>query len=89
MEILNSIWGKIADIKGKSDFKLQQLIGMIENKVQHPINTDNKKVIIFTAFADTANYLYENIQLFVYLDYKVMNLIMYYYIQCVLYSDNL
>ena len=35
---------------------------MIENKVQHPINTDNKKVIIFTAFADTANYLYENIQ---------------------------
>ena len=62
LEILNSIWGKIADIKGKSDFKLQQLIGLIENKVQHPINTDNKKVIIFTAFADTANYLYENIQ---------------------------
>ena len=62
LEILNSIWEKIADIKGKSDFKLQQLIGLIENKVQHPINTDNKKVIIFTAFADTANYLYENIQ---------------------------
>ena len=62
LEILNSIWKKIADIKGKSDFKLQQLIGLIENKVQHPINTDNKKVIIFTAFADTANYLYENIQ---------------------------
>ena len=62
LEILNSIWEKIADIKGKSDFKLQQLIGLIQNKVQHPINTDNKKVIIFTAFADTANYLYENIQ---------------------------
>ena len=62
LEILNSIWGTIADIKGKSDFKLQQLIGLIENKVQQPINTDNKKVIIFTAFADTANYLYENIQ---------------------------
>jgi SNF2 family DNA or RNA helicase len=62
LEILNSIWEKISDIKGKSDFKLQQLIGLIENKVQHPINSDNKKVIIFTAFADTANYLYENIQ---------------------------
>ncbi len=62
LEILNSIWNKIADIKGKSDFKLQQLIGMIENKVKQPINTDNKKVIIFTAFADTANYLYDNIQ---------------------------
>lgn len=61
LEILNSIWKKIGDIKGKSDFKLQQLIGMIENKVQQPINTNNKKVIVFTAFADTANYLYENI----------------------------
>lgn len=64
LEILNSIWKKISDIKGKSDFKLQQLIELIENKVQHPINTDNKKVIIFTAFADTANYLYENIQVY-------------------------
>jgi len=62
LEILNSIWKKIVDIKGKSDFKLQQLIGMIENKVKQPINNDNKKVIIFTAFADTANYLYDNIQ---------------------------
>ena len=62
LEILNSIWGKIVHIKGESDFKLQQLIGLIETKIQHPINTDNKKVIVFTAFADTANYLYENIQ---------------------------
>jgi SNF2 family DNA or RNA helicase len=62
LEILNSIWKKISDIKGESDFKLQQLIELLENKVQHPINADNKKVIIFTAFADTANYLYENIQ---------------------------
>lgn len=62
LEILNSIWKKIVHIKGESDFKLQQLIGLIETKIQHPINTDNKKVIVFTAFADTANYLYENIQ---------------------------
>ena len=62
LEILNSIWKKIVHIKGESDFKLQQLIGLIETKIQQPINTDNKKVIVFTAFADTANYLYENIQ---------------------------
>lgn len=65
LEILSSIWNKIVNIKGKSDYKLQQLIGLIENKIQYPINTDNKKVIIFTAFADTANYLYENIQGFI------------------------
>jgi SNF2 family DNA or RNA helicase len=62
LEILNSIWKKIEHIKGESDFKLQQLIGLIETKIQQPLNTDNKKVIVFTAFADTANYLYENIQ---------------------------
>jgi hypothetical protein len=62
LEILNSILKKIVHIKGESDFKLQQLIGLIETKIQQQINTDNKKVIVFTAFADTANYLYENIQ---------------------------
>jgi len=43
------------------DAKLASLKTMIEEKVKNPINPDNKKVIIFTAFADTANYLYANI----------------------------
>lgn len=34
---------------------------MISTKVNNPINENNKKVIIFTAYADTAIYLYENI----------------------------
>ena len=33
----------------------------MRNKINNPINNNNKKVIIFSAFADTANYLYENI----------------------------
>ncbi len=37
------------------------LRGMIEQKVKHPINPNNRKVIVFTAFADTARYLYEQI----------------------------
>jgi len=37
------------------------LKNVIKNKVAHPINNANKKIIIFSAFADTANYLYENI----------------------------
>ena len=40
------------------DRKLVSLKQMIENKVKSPINPGNKKVIVFTAFADTAAYLY-------------------------------
>lgn len=43
------------------DAKLAELKAVIRKKVKHPINNNNKKVLIFTAFADTANYLYENI----------------------------
>ena len=43
------------------DAKLNTLKELLYNKINNPINKDNKKVIIFSAFADTANYLYENI----------------------------
>lgn len=43
------------------DAKLAELKAIIREKVKHPINSNNKKVLIFTAFADTANYLYENV----------------------------
>ncbi len=48
-------------ITSEHDTKLQDLKSVIKNKVQNPINQNNKKVIVFTAFADTANYLYEHI----------------------------
>ena len=43
------------------DEKLHSLKECIADKISHPINKDNKKVIIFTAFADTANYIYDHI----------------------------
>lgn len=43
------------------DGKLEALCGVIEGKIRYPINPDNKKIIIFTAFADTARYLYDQI----------------------------
>ncbi|MDQ7060914.1 MAG: helicase-related protein [Sulfurimonas sp.] len=43
------------------DFKLQHISSNIDEKIKHPINPGNKKVLIFTAFADTANYLYEHL----------------------------
>lgn len=43
------------------DQKLKELKNLIKEKVNNPLNTSNKKVIIFTAFADTAKYLYDNL----------------------------
>ncbi len=59
--VLNSIWDKIVEIRGKNDNKLNNLKNLIQGKIENPINIGNKKVIVFTAFADTANYLYEHI----------------------------
>lgn len=46
----------------KRDAKLKELKALIQKKNQSPINNSNKKVIVFTAFSDTAKYLYENIK---------------------------
>ena len=51
----------LADITPEHDSKLQQLIEDLRDKFAHPINEGNKKVIIFTAFSDTAEYLYKNL----------------------------
>lgn len=60
--VLNRIWSSIVDIRGEKDYKLQQLIGLLDRKITTPFNPGNQKAIIFTAFADTANYLYEHIK---------------------------
>lgn len=64
-QILQDLLIKIEDITPENDKKLQTLINVIKNKVNHPINPGNKKIIIFTVFADTAEYLYNNINGFV------------------------
>ena len=51
----------VEDITPKYDFKLNKLIRIIREKVKAPINPNNKKILIFTAFSDTAEYLYDNI----------------------------
>lgn len=40
------------------DAKLAALRAIIENKCRNPINAGNRKIIVFTAFSDTAQYLY-------------------------------
>ena len=68
-EILDLLTLMVADITPEHDSKLQKLFEVIRDKLAHPINEGNKKVIIFTAFADTAEYLYDNVSVFVKSNY--------------------
>ena len=54
----------VADITPEHDAKLQTLFGLIQKKVEQPINPANRKLLIFTAFSDTADYLYANVSKF-------------------------
>lgn len=64
-EVLELLTLMVDDITPEHDSKLQELFAVIKNKIEHPINCGNKKIIIFTAFADTAMYLYENVSKYV------------------------
>ncbi len=63
--ILEHLYKETSSIGVEDDFKLQTLKEQIKKKIERPINYNNKKIIIFTAFADTANYLYDNISKYV------------------------
>ena len=60
-KILKQLLFEMDKVTPEHDTKLNELVDMIINKVNHPINGDNKKVIIFSAFADTADYIYKSI----------------------------
>lgn len=64
-EILALLTLMVGDITPGHDSKLQELYCVIDNKIAHPINEGNKKILIFTAFADTAGYLYDNVSKYV------------------------
>lgn len=61
LDNLNTLLFMLAAITPEHDSKLQMLIEDIRNKFANPINGNNRKIIVFTAFSDTAQYLYENI----------------------------
>ncbi len=61
LEILELLILMISDITPEHDFKLCELKRVIAEKQQAPINPGNKKILIFTAFSDTAEYLFEHI----------------------------
>ena len=58
LEVIRLLLTMLESITPEHDSKLQQLVADLQHKFDHPINGNNKKVIIFTAFSDTAEYLY-------------------------------
>ena len=58
---LASLHAEAAQIDASRDAKLAALREVIEHKCKNPINPGNRKVIVFTAFADTARYLYDQL----------------------------
>ncbi len=70
-DVLELLTLMVADITPEHDLKLQKLLEIIKEKVEHPLNPDNKKIIIFTAFADTAEYLYDNVSRYVLKSFKL------------------
>ncbi len=64
-EVLELLTLMVADITPEHDTKLQKLLCLLDEKITHPINPDNKKVLIFSAFSDTAEYLYEHVSKYI------------------------
>lgn len=61
LQLIQGLLTSMRKITPEDDAKLQHLKEHIAEKIKNPINSGNTKVLIFTAFADTANYLYKNL----------------------------
>jgi SNF2 family DNA or RNA helicase len=61
IETLSSLCELMEIITPERDLKLQKLIEVIDDKIDHPINPNNKKVLVFSAFSDTTDYLYKHL----------------------------
>jgi superfamily II DNA or RNA helicase len=61
LAVIDALLAEMHKITPTEDAKLQHLKTQIDSKLASPLNPGNRKILIFTAFADTANYLYENL----------------------------
>ena len=70
-EILELLMLMVGDITPEHDLKLQTLLCLLDEKMRHPINEGNKKVLIFSAFSDTAEYLYDQVASYVKRNFRL------------------
>ncbi|CAJ4482118.1 helicase domain-containing protein [Burkholderia pseudomallei] len=61
LQVIDALLASMNKITPKHDAKLQHLKAHLLGKIANPINPGNRKALIFTAFADTADYLYANL----------------------------
>ena len=64
-DVLELLTLMVADITPEHDTKLQNLLRLLDEKTTNPINPENKKVLIFSAFSDTAEYLYDHVSKYI------------------------
>ena len=70
-EILELVTNMVSDITPEHDTKLQTLLELLDEKMKNPINAGNKKVLVFSAFSDTAEYLYEHVSSYMKKQYNL------------------
>ena len=71
LTVVEQLLSEMYKVTPDDDYKLQHLKEHIEQKIQAPINTENRKILIFTAFADTADYLYDQLAKYLHDQYKI------------------
>src|SRR5690606_20250325 len=71
LDILHSLLAEMNKVTPEHDEKLKQLKQIIDHKLSNPINPGNRKIIIFSAFTDTVNYLYTHLSTYVLTKYGI------------------
>ena len=61
LKLIEALLASMDRVTPQEDAKLQHLKAHVLGKIAQPINPGNRKLLIFTAFADTADYLYANL----------------------------
>jgi len=65
VQVLSDLQRSVSTIQPENDSKLKELFDEVSKKIENPFNPGNRKLLIFTAFSDTAEYLYKNLSTFV------------------------
>jgi len=65
IQVLEGLMSMLNTITSEFDGKLQSLLKVVSEKIENPININNKKILIFSAFSDTAEYLYEHVSAYI------------------------
>jgi SNF2 family DNA or RNA helicase len=71
LTVIENLLSSMEKIQPEDDLKLQHVKNLVQDKITHPINHGNRKILIFTAFADTADYLYTHLSEFLKAEYSL------------------